>query len=91
MSGHILGCGGGGAGSVREFLTDDVEFVSTHPWLQASFAISDARLAAYSSLSRSLNFIGLRPNFCYLSQSHLIGCTCGSMLDQVQVVDVALA
>lgn len=41
LSGRILDCGG--AGTVREFLAADVEFVYTDPWLFAPFANSNPR------------------------------------------------
>jgi len=40
MQGRILDCGGG-AGRIREFLAQNIEFISTDPWLEAPFIISD--------------------------------------------------
>jgi SAM-dependent methyltransferase len=89
MSGRILDCGGG-AGSVREYLAKDVEFVSTDPWLFAPIASSPMRKAAYSCLDRPLNFIGATAEF----QPFIADCFdwvhMRSMLDHVQVVDLAL-
>jgi SAM-dependent methyltransferase len=89
MTGRILDCGGG-AGSVREFLSNDVEFVSTDPWLQAPFAISDARKAVYSCLNRPLNFIGATAEFQPFVTDSFDWVHMRSMLDHVQVVDLAL-
>jgi hypothetical protein len=62
MTGRILDCGGG-AGTVREFLLEDVEFVCTDPWIYASLASSTARKAAYSCLNFPFNFIGATAEF----------------------------
>jgi ubiquinone/menaquinone biosynthesis C-methylase UbiE len=75
---------------VREFLSNDVEFVSTDPWLQAPFAISDARKAVYSCLNRPLNFIGATAEFQPFVTDSFDWVHMRSMLDHVQVVDLAL-
>ncbi|MCH9054833.1 hypothetical protein L5220_02670 [Synechococcus sp. PCC 6716] len=62
LQGRILDCGGG-AGTVREFLANDVEFISTDPWIHAPFASSLARKAAYSCLNQPLNFIAATAEF----------------------------
>lgn len=89
MTGRILDCGGG-AGSVREFLSADVEFVSTDPWLQAPVAISATRKAVYSCLNRPLNFIGATAEFQPFVADSFDWVHMRSMLDHVQVVDLAL-
>jgi SAM-dependent methyltransferase len=89
MRGRVLDCGGG-AGSVREFLTNDVEFVATDPWLQAPFASSAARKAAYSCLNRPVNFIGATAEFQPFIADSFDWVHMRSMLDHVQIVDLAL-
>lgn len=89
MAGRILDCGGG-AGSVREFLADDVEFVSTDPWLLSPVANSTAREAAYSCFSRPLNFIGVSAEFQPFISESFDWVHMRSMLDHVQVADLAL-
>jgi len=89
MKGRILDCGGG-AGSVREFLADDVEFVLTDPWLQAPFASSATRKEVYSCLSCPLNFIGATAEFQPFIADSFDWVHMRSMLDHVQVVDLTL-
>lgn len=89
MSGRILDCGGG-AGTVREFLPESVEFVSTDPWLAAPFANSKARRDAYLCLSKPLNFIGATAEFQPFAAESFDWVHMRSMLDHVQVVDLAL-
>lgn len=89
MAGRVLDCGGG-AGSVREFLPDVVEFVSTDPWQQAPFACSPARKAAYTCLNRPLNFIAATAEFLPFVAESFDWVHMRSMLDHVQVPDLAL-
>lgn len=89
MAGRVLDCGGG-AGTVREYLSDDVEFVSTDPWLQAPVANSPARKAAYTCLNRPLNFIAAAAEFQPFLAESFDWVHMRSMLDHVQMVDLAL-
>jgi ubiquinone/menaquinone biosynthesis C-methylase UbiE len=89
MTGRILDCGGG-IGTVREFLANDVECVSTDPWLQAPAAISAARKAAYTCMNRPLNFIGATAEFLPFIADQFDWVHMRSMLDHVQVADLAL-
>lgn len=89
LRGRILDCGGA-AGSVREFLPEDVQFVSTDPWLQAPFANSPARRAAYSCLGRHLNFIGATAEFQPFISECFDWVHLRSMLDHVQVPDLVM-
>lgn len=89
MEGRILDCGGG-AGTVREYLADDVEFISTDPWLHAPFASSPQRKVAYTCLNRPLNFIAATAEFQPFVESSFDWVHMRSMLDHVQVVDLAL-
>lgn len=89
LAGRILDCGGGG-GCVREFLKDDVEFVSTDPWLHAPEANSLARKTAYTCLKLPLNFIGATAEFQPFIAESFDWVHMRSMLDHVQIVDLAM-
>lgn len=89
LNGRVLDCGGG-AGTLRQFLPSDVEFVSIDPWLHAASASSDARKQAYTCLTQPLNFIAGTAEFlpfvaCSFDWVHM-----RSMLDHVQVADLAM-
>ena len=75
---------------MRQFLADDVEFVSTDPWLSAPFASSTACKAVYTCLNRPLNFIGATAEFQPFIADVFDWVHMRSMLDHVQVVDLAL-
>lgn len=75
---------------MREFLPDDVEFVSTDPWLAAPFANREARKKAYTCLNKPLNFIGATAEFQPFVAESFDWVHMRSMLDHVQVVDLAL-
>jgi len=89
LSGRILDCGGG-AGTVREFLPADVEFVSVDPWLHAPIASSIARKQAYTCLNQPLNFIAATAEFLPFVGHSFDWVHMRSMLDHVQIVDLAL-
>lgn len=89
MEGRILD-NGGGAGTVREFLDQAVEFVSTDPWVQAPFASSAARLEAYSCLGSPLNFVAATAEFLPFVTGSFDWVHMRSMLDHVQVPDLVL-
>ncbi len=89
LRGRILDCGGG-AGTLREFLPEDVEFVSVDPWIHAPTVISDARKQAYTCLNRPLNFIASTAEFLPFIANSFDWVHMRSMLDHVQVVDLAL-
>ncbi len=89
LQGCILDCGGG-AGTVREFLSTDVEFISTDPWLHSPFASSSARKAAYSCLTHPLNFIAATAEFQPFLAESFDWVHMRSMIDHVQVPDLAM-
>jgi SAM-dependent methyltransferase len=89
MKGRILDCGGG-SGTVREFLPLDVEFVSVDPWPAAPLANSAARCKAYSCLRRHVNFICAAAEFLPFVAEAFDWVHMRSMLDHVQVPDLAL-
>lgn len=89
LQGRILDCGGG-AGTVREFLSNDVDFVSTDPWLHAPFASSSARKTVYSCLNKPLNFISATAEFQPFLAESFDWIHMRSMIDHTQVPDLAM-
>lgn len=89
MDGRILDVGGG-AGRVREFLPDEVEFVSTDPWPLALLNLSQSDRAAYTCLNKSCNFITANAEFQPFISDSFDWVHMRSMLDHVQVPDLAL-
>lgn len=89
LGGRILDCGGG-AGTLREFLSEDAEFVSVDPWIHAHTTSSDGRKQAYTCLNRPLNFIASTSEFLPFVANSFDWVHMRSMLDHVQVVDLAL-
>ena len=89
LSGRILDCGGG-AGTVREFLPDNVQFVSVDPRLQAPFANSTARKKAYHCLNQHLNFIAATAEFLPFTADSFDWVHMRSMIDHVQIPDLTL-
>lgn len=89
LDGKIMDCGGG-VGTVREFLPESVEFVSTDPYINAPFEILPTRLKSYKCLSRPLKFIGATAEFLPFVSEVFDWVHMRSMLDHVQVPDLAL-
>jgi len=89
MRGVILDVGGG-AGTVREFLPQDVKFVSIDPYLSCLHEIPRPKAEAYSCLARRLNFIGAVAEFLPFIGAQFDWVHMRSMLDHVQVPDLAL-
>ena len=89
LQGRILDCGGG-TGTVREFLSNDVEFISTDPWLYAPLVSSSARKAAYTCLSQPLNFIASTAEFQPFLAESFDWVHMRSMIDHVQVPDLVM-
>ena len=89
MDGDILDVGGL-TGMVREFLSEDCRFVSVDPYLEAVFKIPHARKEAYKCLSKRLNFIGALAEFLPFQSDSFDYVHMRSMLDHVQVPDLAL-
>lgn len=71
-------------------MPDEVEFVSTDPWLLAPFANSKARKEAYTCLNKPLNFVGATAEFQPFVAESFDWVHMRSVLDHVQVVDLAL-
>ena len=89
MKGDILDLGGL-SGTVREFLSEDTRFVSVDPFIDGIFQIPPARKEAYKCLSRPLNFIGALAEFIPFQEDAFDWVHMRSMLDHVQVPDLAL-
>lgn len=89
LSGRILDCGGG-AGTVREFLSKDVYFVSIDPWINAPFSSSEPRRRAYKCLNEPVNFIAANAEFIPFVSNSFDWVHMRSMLDHVQMPDLAL-
>ncbi len=89
MEGRILDVGGG-AGSVREFLPHDVEFVSIDPYLNVRNENSLERLSAYSCLNQPFNFIAATAEFLPFVSDSFDWVHMRSILDHVQLPDLAL-
>ena len=81
---------GGGVGTVREFLSEHIKFVSVDPYVSCLHEIPRAKIEAYSCLSRHLNFIGALAEFLPFIVSQFDWVHMRSMLDHVQVPDLAL-
>jgi ubiquinone/menaquinone biosynthesis C-methylase UbiE len=89
LNGTILDIGGG-TGTVREFLPNDVNFISIDPFLNIQFNIPASKIASYSCLSRKLNFISALAEFLPFQENSFDWVHMRSMLDHVQVPDLAL-
>jgi ubiquinone/menaquinone biosynthesis C-methylase UbiE len=89
MEGDILDLGGL-TGNVREFLSEDTRLVSADPFLDGIFQIPPARKEAYKCLSKPLNFIGALAEFIPFQEEVFDWVHMRSMLDHVQVPDLAL-
>ena len=89
MNGHIIDVGGG-VGTVREFLPPDVSFLSVDPFIQAPFCIPNDKKAAYQCLNQRLNFIAGMSEFLPVTSCAFDWVHMRSMLDHVQVPDLAM-
>mgnify|MGYP006277530303 CR=1 FL=1 len=89
MAGRILDVGGG-RGTVREFLASGCEFVSTDPWIGCMDAIPPNLLEAFTSLRQPLNFVAAMAEFLPFLADSFDWVHMRSMLDHVQIPDLAL-
>tara|TARA_B100000519_G_scaffold95239_1_gene82702 strand:+ start:1428 stop:2240 length:813 start_codon:yes stop_codon:yes gene_type:complete len=90
MTGRILDVGGAD-GIVRQHLPKDIEFVSTDPWIDIITGENDpVRASVYTCLNSPLNFIGATAEFQPFVSEVFDWVHMRSMLDHVQVVDLAL-
>lgn len=89
LSGRIIDVGGG-VGTVREFLDEQVEFVSIDPFASVIESTPPAKVEAYSCLKRPLNFICGFAEFLPFQAGTFDWVHMRSMLDHVQIPDLAL-
>lgn len=89
MDGNILDVGGG-VGTVREFLNAEVNFLSIDPFINAPFGVPDQKRSAYRCLDRKLNFISGMAEFLPVQSGTFDWVHMRSMLDHVQVPDLAI-
>jgi len=89
MKGDILDLGGL-TGNVREFLSEDARLVSVDPFIDGIFQIPSGRKEAYKCLSRPLNFVSALAEFIPFQVDAFDWVHMRSMLDHVQVPDLAL-
>lgn len=89
LSGTVLDIGGG-VGTVREFLPSGCHFISIDPFIKAPYKIASSKLAAYKCLSHPLNFISGVAEFLPFQGEKFDWVHMRSMLDHVQVPDLAL-
>lgn len=89
LSGAILDIGGG-VGTVREFLEDSSKFLSVDPFINAPFLIPEPKRTTYRCLSEHLNFIAGMAEFLPITSASFDWVHMRSMLDHVQIPDLAL-
>jgi len=89
LSGRIIDVGGG-VGTVREFLDEQVEFVSIDPFASVIESTPAAKVEAYSCLRDPLNFICGFAEFLPFQTDTFDWVHMRSMLDHVQIPDLAL-
>jgi len=89
LLGRVLDVGGS-SGMVREHLGKDVKYVSIDPNPNAPFNVDLDRLQAYSCLSQDFAFLCGTAEFLPFSASSFDWVHMRSMLDHVQVPDLAL-
>jgi len=89
LNGAILDVGGG-AGTVREFLPEEVQFVSIDPYINSINEIPPARREAYTCLARPLNFMAANAEFLPFVAESFDWVHMRSMIDHVQIPDLAI-
>jgi len=89
MAGEILDVGGF-VGTVREFLNDEDRYLSIDPFISALTKITPEGRAAYACLSKPLNFVCGVAEFLPVRSASFDWVHMRSMLDHVQVPDLAL-
>lgn len=89
MSGAVLDVGGG-HGAVREFLPKGTRFISIDPFADILNHVSPAKKAAYSCLSKPLNFIAACAEFLPFQSAAFDVVHMRSMLDHVHSPDLAI-
>lgn len=89
MRGRVLDVGGG-SGTVREFLPSDVDFVSIDPFVDVLAHTPQSKFDAYECLQNHLNLVHGFAEFLPFRNDSFDWVHMRSMLDHVQVPDLAL-
>ena len=89
ISGSVLDVGGG-VGTLREFLDPTVDFVSVDPHINCFNEIPAGKMEAYACLKEECNFIPGTAEFLPITTESFDWVHMRSMLDHVQVPDLAL-
>ena len=89
LSGNVLDVGGG-VGTIREFLDSAVNYMSVDPHIGCFSEIPQAKIDAYSCLKENCNFISGMAEFLPITSTSFDWVHMRSMLDHVQVPDLAL-
>jgi ubiquinone/menaquinone biosynthesis C-methylase UbiE len=89
ISGDIVDVGGG-AGTLREFLGGDCRYLSVDPFISSIFNVPNLKKQAYDCLNQEFNFISGVAEFLPLVGESFDWVHMRSMLDHVQVPDLAL-
>lgn len=89
ITGDVLDIGGL-TGTLREFLPKDIHFISIDPFIAAPYQIPKAKIEAYKCISERLNFVGGLAEFLPFQAESFDYVHMRSMLDHVQVPDLAL-
>jgi len=89
LKGDILDVGGL-TGTLREFLNEGQRYISIDPFIDGLSKTTLAKKKAYSCLSKPLNFIGGVAEFLPFQKNSFDYIHMRSMLDHVQVPDLAL-
>jgi SAM-dependent methyltransferase len=89
LDGAVLDVGGG-VGTVREFVSQSVQFISIDPYINAPHEIPSAKRKAYSCLSHPLNFVAAMGEFLPFVGEAFDWVHMRSVVDHVQVPDLAM-
>lgn len=89
FSGVVLDVGGG-PGIIREFIPADCKYISIDPHISVVDKIPTNKYKAYSCLARPLNFIAGNAEFLPIQSNTVDFINMRSMLDHVQIPDLAL-
>lgn len=89
IQGNVLDVGGG-AGTLREFLKSDINYISLDPYLHVLSDIPEEKKRVYKCLGEPFNFICGVAEFLPFKSSCFDYVHMRSMLDHVQVPDLAL-
>jgi len=89
ITGDILDVGGL-TGTLREFLNKDSRYISIDPFIEAIFKTPLEKIEAYKCLKEKFNFVGAVAEFIPFKSESFDWVHMRSMLDHVQVPDLAL-